>query len=297
LNTLGRTVIETNLAQIYGELGQPSYGNMTFAPRYISSSNNTTIKNSLGLTGVPYPYPVGSWDEFINHVKNNGSLNSAGYRRHYGHMTLIHYWLCDRPMYSETPGLVSVSAQPVAALKESMEVFLSYMTSLHTDDRLGLTIYNSPAPAEAAVLEHGLTLDFASIASTMRVRQAGHYNHYTNIYAGLNTSRLEIQQRAREGAFKMIVLMTDGIANRPVDTTTAKQYLLNEANVCADAKIPVVTISLGALADVALMQQVADITGGKHFNVPGGQTGAEYEEDLKKIFKEIANVRPIHLVQ
>ena len=45
-------------------------------------------------------------------------------------------------------------------------------------------------------------------------------------------------------------------------TTTARAYVLTEANACKAAKIPVVTISMGAGADVALMQQVADITGG-----------------------------------
>jgi hypothetical protein len=45
------------------------------------------------------------------------------------------------------------------------------------------------------------------------------------------------------------------------------------------------------------MQQVADITGAQHFNIPGGQTGAEYEEQLKDVFAEIAKIRPLKLVQ
>jgi len=210
-------------------------------------------------------------------------------------MTLIHYWLCDRPMYSETPSLHAVSEQPVTALKEAVEVFLSFLQSQDTDDRLGLTIYNSAS--ETAVLEHPLSDNYTAINNTMRVRQAGHYNHYTNIGAGINTSRLELQNRGRPGAFRMIVLMTDGIANRPTNETTARAYVLSEANTCADAKIPVVTISMGAGADVALMQQVADITGGAHFNIPGGQTAAQYEDQLKDVFERIANTRPLKLVK
>jgi hypothetical protein len=295
LNSLGRTVIESNLAQIYDELGGPVYGNMTFTPRFISSTTNSTIKQQLGLTNVPYPYPVGSWDEFINHVKNNSALNSAGYRRYYGYMTLIHYWLYDRPMYRETPSLHLTSAQPVGALKDATEVFLSFLQSENSDDRLGLTIYNSMN--ETAVLEHGLTEDYAAVNATLQARQAGHYNHYTNIGAGLHTSRVELEQHAREGCFRMIILMTDGIANRPVNESTARAYLLDEARICADLKIPVCTISMGAGADIAIMQQVADITGCKHFNIPGGQTAAEYEEDLLDVFAEIAKLRPIRLVQ
>ena len=95
----------------------------------------------------------------------------------------------------------------------------------------------------------------------------------------------------------MIVLMTDGIANRPTDTTTARTYVISESTACKNAKIPIVTISLGAAADTALMQQVADMTGGKHFNIPGGQTATQYEEQLKDVFAEIAKTRPLNLVQ
>jgi Mg-chelatase subunit ChlD len=198
-------------------------------------------------------------------------------------------------MYNDTPSLYAVSEQPVTALKEAVEVFLSFLQAEDTDDRLGLSIYNSPS--STAVLEHQLTDDFALVNNTMRHRQAGHYDHYTNIGAGLATSRIELQQHARPEDFRMIVLMTDGIANRPTDTATARAYVLSEAQACKNAKIPVVTISMGAGADVPLMQQVADITGGKHFNVPGGQTAAQYEEDLKDVFEEVAKTRPLKLVQ
>jgi hypothetical protein len=295
LGTLGSSHVTANLQQIHSELGSPTYGNMTFNGVFISSTNTTTIRNTLGLANVPYPYPRGSWSEFFSHVQNNADLDNAGLRKRYGLKTLIHYWLCDRPMHHETPSLYAVSAQPVTALKGATEVFLSYLQSQDTDDRLGLTIYNSPS--QTALLEHALTDNFAAINTTMQARQAGHYDHYTNIGAGINSSRLELQQHARDGAFRMIVLMTDGIANRPTNTTTARAYVLSEAQACADAKIPVVTISMGAGADVGLMQQVADMTGGKHFNIPGGQTAAQYEEDLKEVFEEIANTRPLKLVQ
>ena len=70
---------------------------------------------------------MGSWNEFFSHVQNNADLNNAGLRRKYGIKTLIHYWLVDRPMYNETPSLYTVSEQPVTALKDAVEVFLSYL--------------------------------------------------------------------------------------------------------------------------------------------------------------------------
>ena len=95
----------------------------------------------------------------------------------------------------------------------------------------------------------------------------------------------------------MIVLMTDGIANRPTNESTARALVLSEANACSAARIPVVTVSLGAGADVELMQQVADTSGGVHFNIPGGQTGSECEQDLQQIFGQVAASRPLSLVQ
>ncbi len=89
--------------------------------------------------------------------------------------------------------------------------------------------------------------------------------------------------------------MTDGIANRPSSDPIG--YVMEQVKRCQDSDYPVVTISLGAGADTDLMQQIADQTGGFHFNVPGGQTVDEYEEDLKEAFREIADIRPLQLVQ
>ena len=58
-----------------------------------------------------------------------------------------------------------------------------------------------------------------------------------------------------------------------------------------------ITISLGADAAVTLMQSVADLTDGIHFNVPGGQTVEEYSEELTEVFEAIASHRPLKLVK
>src|SRR5690606_31704654 len=100
-----------------------------------------------------------------------------------------------------------------------------------------------------------------------------------------------LQNGARPSAQKMIVLMTDGQANLPVNEAYGKQYALQEAQQCKQHRIPVVTISLGADADAKLMQQIADITGGVHFNIPGGQSVSDYEEQLKDVFRRVAGDR------
>ncbi|MCA9102545.1 MAG: VWA domain-containing protein, partial [Planctomycetales bacterium] len=289
---LGASTVEANIHDMYTELGSPTYGNMTFNTQYISSTNTSTVLSTLGLNGVSYPYPGGSWSDYVNYVK--GSITTA-YRRDYGYLTWIDYLQNRMASSSQTPDLWKTSEQPITALKNAVAVFLAYMDEVDTDDRIGLAVYNSPS--QQGVLEKGLTDDYDTLESISRHRQAGHYDSYTNISAGLKTSREELEDNGRIGSYKLIILMTDGIANRPSNESTAKAAVYSEAQLAADAHIPVVTISLGAGADTDLMQYVADTTGGKHFVVPGDQAPSEYEEDLKEVFRKIAQDMPLEIVQ
>jgi hypothetical protein len=295
ISRLGRAQVEKNLLDIYTELGSPRFGNMQWTPVYISSDDTTVIKKTLGLTDVPYPFPSGSWADYIQYVKSSSTIYGAGYRRKYGYLTLVNYWLERKPSAHETPDLWMTSEQPISAVKDALAVFLGYLQEVDTDDRVGLAIYTSRNGT--GKLESPLTGDYARIEYISRHRQAGHYHRFTNIGAGMQKARIELEQNGREGALKMIVLMTDGIANRPSDTTSAKAFVREEAHLAAAGEFPIVTVSLGAAADKGLMQEVADVTGGLHFNIPGGQSVAAYEEDLKDVFRQIAGHRPLKLVK
>lgn len=295
ISTIGQAAVEANLLQIYQELGAPVFGAMQWNPTYIASDDTSVVKSQLGLTNVPYPFPSGSWNDYIYYVRTSGYVSRAGYRKRYGYLTLTNYWLERRPMHSQTPTLWQTSEQPITAVKNAVTVFLAYLQEVETDDRLGLAVYTSSN--DTALLEQGLTPNFQQVEDISRQRQAGHYDRMTNIGAGIQTARLEMENNARPGAFKMIVLMTDGIANLPTDSATARQFALTEAQRCADDGYPIVTISLGSGADTSLMGQIASITGGVHFNVPGGQSVAAYEQDLKDVFRDVAADRPLKLVK
>ena len=45
------------------------------------------------------------------------------------------------------------------------------------------------------------------------------------------------------------------------------------------------------------MQQVADITGGAYFQIPGGQSVAQVKAQLEAVFAQVAADRPLKLVQ
>jgi hypothetical protein len=295
IGKLGRTAVEANLFQIYEELGSPTFGNMQWTPVFISSTNKTTIKNTLGISNVAYPYPGGSWNNYIDYVINDSTISNAGYRKRYGYLTWVNYLLEARPMYSETPDLWRTSEQPITALKSGVTVLLSFLQEVASEDRLGLAVYTSSN--SDALLESGLTTDMASIETISRRRQAGHYDHYTNIGAGIRVGREELVENGRVGVRKVMVLMTDGIANRPNNETAARSYALQQAALTAAAEIPIVTISVGLGADIDLMDEIAEMTGGTHFNVPGNQSVAEVEEDLEDVFRAVAAARPLKLVQ
>ncbi|UUO05880.1 VWA domain-containing protein [Blastopirellula sp. J2-11] len=257
-----------------------------------------TIRTALGLNNTAYPYPGGSWNDYINYCLGTGQNNNAGYRYRFGYFNWINYLLERQYSSYSTPDLWKASAQPITAVKNSVDLFVHFMQEGDGRDRIGLAVYN--APDGDGLLESTLTENLPFIMTQSRQRQAGHYHNYTNIGGGMTVAREELQARGRKGAVKMMVLLTDGQANwvnGGVNNNAAKNYVLNEAYLCADQDFTIITISLGAGADKALMDQVAEITGGVHFNVPGGQTVDEYSEDLTDIFRQVAGHRPLKLVK
>lgn len=263
-----------------------------------TSTIRATIKSALGLNSVAYPYPSGSWDSFIDYGRSNSDNVNAGFAYEFGYANLINYWLSEQNSYAQTPDLWKVSAQPVTALKDAVDVFMDYIREVDTNDRVGLVVYN--AANGNAKVEAALTTNLDQIPAVARQRQAGHYHDYTNIGAGMQAAREHLVANGRVNAFKMIVLMTDGVANwnnGAYNITAAKNHVLSEAAADAALHYPVVAISLGAGADTTIMQQVADITDSRHFNVPGGQAIGDYAQGLMEVFRAIADARPMKLVQ
>lgn len=263
-----------------------------------SGSINYKMREAFGLNDVDYPYDSGSWSSFVDYCRSNSTNRNAGFRYMCGYANLINYWLEQKPSYYQTSDLWKVSAQPVTAVKDAVDVFMDYVTEVETNDRIGLSVYD--APDGNGKLETGLTDDFDYVVALARARQAGHYHNYTNIAAGMDTALDELLANGRTGAFKMVVLMTDGQANfydGSYNTSAARNAVISEAYAAKALNIPIVAISLGAGADVDLMDQVAEITDSRHFNIPGGQSVSDYRDDLFKVFRAIADSRPLKLVK
>jgi hypothetical protein len=276
----------------------PSYGEYF---NFTSSNMNTIMKTALGMNTGNFPYPSGTWDNYIDWVENSSNQNkNAGYRYKFGKQNFLVWRLEKYPGNSQTPDLWKGSAEPITALKFGMDVFMDFISAVDTNDRVGLAIYD--APDGEGQVEIALTDNYAPIVASVDTKQAGHYHSYTNIGAGLHEARVHLDNNARPNASKMIVLMTDGKCNWKsgvYDEAAARQYVIDEANLCADPsrKYPIFTISMGAAADPVIMQEAADITGGRHFIVPGGASQDLYYQQLYDAFLEIARARPLQIVK
>ena len=127
-----------------------------------------------------------------------------------------------------------------------------------------------------------LTFDRQAIANRLYDMQANHYDNSTNIGGGLQQAINELTSaRARDNARPVIVLMSDGANSKGPDP-------LKVAQEAVDLGIRIYTVSVGFQADRVLMQQIADMSGGREFYAAG--TPEEYTAQLQVIFYTIGGL-------
>jgi Flp pilus assembly protein TadG len=176
----------------------------------------------------------------------------------------------------------------INALRAAAPVFVDVIDELGSTDQIGVmglsadpsnfnqeavglnaTLYVSGLhPASnyhVGVMEHVLTDNLQSLNSTTLTSsnlRASKYQGWTGTGAALGDSvhYLINGSEAREEARKIIVLMTDGHANRPPGNGPG--YALQMATYASTNGVTVYTVSLGNSADEDLNQDIADMTGG-----------------------------------
>jgi Mg-chelatase subunit ChlD len=178
------------------------------------------------------------------------------------------------------------SHKRIDELKKAVALFVAILGEIQAPDRVGFARY-----ATDGELVLPLTSELAAVDYEVQSRKA---DGWTNIGHGMELARLELEQNARPNAAKMMVIMTDGKVNRPTGRDP-RTYVTDEAGRARDAGITAVAISFGDDADRNLMQQVAEITKGVHFNVPDAVSSQE--DDLREVFRKIAIGRGVTLVE
>lgn len=235
------------------------------------------------------------------------------FRWRFGPKTFTNYLLERRPDFASTPELSATPAQPSHAEKEAIAA-LTGSLSVEYADLLSLEVYSTTVHHEV-----DLTDNVASVPERLSAMQAGHYDRYTNIGGGIREGRATLLgPNARINANKVIVLITDGnatawehlssdgpggvpvgepeIANTEAQAAEARNYALQQAAWARDEGVRIYCVSIGVSADQALMEDIAELTGGEHFHAGGGSIEA-YSAELLDIFGTIAILRPVTLVE
>lgn len=240
------------------------------------------------------------WVDYINSYMRSTSTGmykaNSNFRYAFGIKTIVNYFLESRESHAETPELAATPAQPMQAIKDAGMYMVKLLDELQTNDQLSLEVY-----ATTARHEMNLTTNFTAVAKRLSEAQAGHYDSSTNIGGGIQRAIDELtSSRARTVSRKVIVLLTDGIANvdengKTGTTSGGAAYALAQAQKAADLGIKVFAVSVGSGADRNLMTQIASIGNGEHFHAEGSIE--EYSADLARIFSTIGVRRSVTLIE
>jgi Mg-chelatase subunit ChlD len=280
-----------NIQDIWVALGSPTHGTMTdFNTLQYIDDNTSNVLASLGLDIAPYPYPEGSWSEYVNYVQTRSHILSEGYQHRYGLKTWVDYLLIQRRYKSSTPDLSDTPEQPMTAVKGAVSEMMTYLAGLQSQDKVALTSYDSDSYVEQA-----LTTDTGLVTSRMNYLQAGAWGAGTNIGAGIEQGATTVTGAgSRADARKVMLVLTDGLANASSNALSPADYARDRAQWAADQGITIHTVSFTDSADQVLMQEIADIGSGVHYHVTG-YTPAEYTEALEDVFVAIAAMLPLGL--
>jgi Ca-activated chloride channel homolog len=165
-------------------------------------------------------------------------------------------------------------------LVASMNGFCNELTLTAKAEKIGLVSYSSSTTREV-----DLTENYSEINAALSDISADFYGGMTNIGGGIEGGLLTVTDpsKARPWANNALVLMSDGKHNTGTDPLVA-------AASAASQQIPIYTVSFSVEADLVLMQQIADMTGGTHYHAVNAQ-------QLNEAFRNIARRLPSMLTE
>ena len=168
---------------------------------------------------------------------------------------------------------------PWAEVKNGAQVFVNEFDSSY--DRIGFSHFSTRGGVEMGLTGSFGTL-LSAIANAPDPTIYGGDDGRTNIAHGFYLAIEELRANGRSNANLVIVLLSDGVANTSCTPTTytptcssvshstslASSRTLEQADYAAANGITVYTIGYGNQSDDALMQEVADRTGGTFYKAP-----------------------------
>lgn len=288
---------------------------------------------------TPKGTPTGSdneraWRDYVKWVRSDSSVGNHGYRNKFGTRTMMGYLLASKSSKTQSEDLHRAPAYPFHAMKEGTSKFLEFLDGLNFGDRVGLVSYagatygdtwdrvtarfETHAPGD--VNTPRMTDDYEELNGIQIKRQAAEYSEYTGIGYGIRKAREMLAIAGRPNAQKVIMVLTDGNANRSseynglpkgwkwsdytdFDGNGSADYYTNDSNkqfafveAMAATQYPenaiVHSMAVGASADRDLMDAMAHGGGGIYIDVPGGYSIDEMQEQMIAAFAQIASNVP-----
>lgn len=292
--------VQVALGLMYWDSGLPGGLWSKVGTKKTKSTNKDTKIDSNELTTlVSYPWPGGSWSEYINtYMRNTSSWmcqTNPNFKCRFGLKTFVNYMLESRRTWADNQDLANTPEQPLQAVKDAVRYCMDMLTVSETNDQVCLAVY-----ATTARHEMDLSQAFTNVSGRLTGMQAAYYDNQTNMGGGIDQAIKELtSERARSNAAKIIFLLTDGIPNvnssGDVDVASGQSYAVSKATEAAGKGIQIYCVSVGAEANRSLMQQIAAIGGGEEF-FAGGSID-EYSARLKQIFGELGSRRPVRLIE
>ena len=145
--------------------------------------------------------------------------------------------------------------EPLTAVKSAAE---SFVRAMDINDSVALISF-----ATEASLDSDLSSGLLQVQDAIKNVAIGpnENTQHTNIFDGLQSAYTElISNRGRASAQNIIILLTDGIASRPVDSNDTKYAVnqaLSEANKIKSWGTSIYTIGLGASVDSGFLSLLA----------------------------------------
>ncbi len=267
----------------------------------------------LTWTEPYFDEPGSRWLDYISWTGSSWSrMKQANpeFQNAFGIKTFVNYLLERRWSNAQTPELASAPAQPMQAVKDAVDLMVNVVDSFENDDQLALDIYGYTVHHRVPLTSRPDLHEVSTGVNGLSGMQAGHFDGWTNMGGGLEYGIETLSQApARSASHKMIVLLTDGRANIsptgewPHGSWTdqqdilarAREYVLDQARIAAERGIRIFAVSVGAYADTAMMEEVAAITDGQHFEATSNDI-ATYEAQLQEIFIRLGGKRPVELI-
>ncbi len=178
------------------------------------------------------------------------------------------------------------------ALADGVEVFCDTIEDTPTDERVAVVTYGGGFTVGADLFfcetwssEASLDLNFSGdtgpVRTAVQALSTSLWNGNTHIDAGIRIARQTLSANARDGAEKIMIVLTDGNHNGgPLDP---------EVLAAVDDDIKIYTITFSAGADQATMQNVAAAGGGSHFH-------ADTATQLAAVFRKLGAI-PVTMIQ